>query len=289
MEIKLKNPVMVASGTFGYGKEFGEVTDLESIGAIVTKSISLKKREGNPPPRICETASGMLNTIGLQNDGLDAFIKESLPFLSKINTTIIANIAGETEDEFVELAKELSKHEKISAIELNISCPNVKKGGMLFGCSPVGAEEIIGRVRKATKLPLIAKLSPNVTDIVEIARAAKNAGADAVSLINTVLGLAVDVEKKDFKLSTKTGGLSGPAIKPIALRMVWQVAQKVDIPIIGIGGICSAEDALEFFMVGASYIQIGTGNFIDVNTASQVAKDLQKYDLKEYKNILVKK
>lgn len=285
--IKLNNPVMVASGTFGYGKEYSELIDLNKLGAVITKSVSLNPREGNPPPRICETSSGMLNSIGLQNEGIKKFIEEQLPFLSKYSTPVIVNIAGETEVEFVELAKILSKEPVVKGLELNISCPNVKSGGMQFGCSPTGTEEIVKAVRKATDLPLIVKLTPNVTDIAQIAKSAVNAGADAISLINTLLGMAVDVKAKKFKLATKTGGLSGPAIKPVAVRMVWQVAQAVKVPIIGIGGIMSVEDALEFIMVGASAIQVGTGNFTDAQTALKIIEGLKTYNLKEIKGCLL--
>ncbi|OGC12791.1 dihydroorotate dehydrogenase B catalytic subunit [candidate division WOR-1 bacterium RIFOXYC2_FULL_37_10] len=284
--IKLKNRVMVASGTFGYGEEYSELINLNKLGAIITKSVSLNKRQGNPPPRICETPSGMLNTIGLQNDGLKEFIEKALPFLSKFDTPVIVNIAGENAKEFEELARTLSKENLVKGLEINISCPNVQKGGMQFGCSVLGTEEIVKIVRSSTELPIIVKLSPNVTDITEIALTAEKAGADAVSLINTVMGMAVDVKKKEFGLSTKTGGLSGPAIKPIAVRMVWQVAQVVKIPIIGIGGIMTAEDALEFFMVGASAVQVGTANFVDVNSAINIIQDLEKYDLEKLKGIL---
>lgn len=285
--IKLNNPVMVASGTFGNGKEYSELIDIEKLGAIITKSVSLNPRQGNPPPRICETASGMLNSIGLQNEGLKVFIEEQLPYLSKFKIPIIVNIAGESEQEFVEIAKTLSKEPIVKGLELNISCPNVKKGGMLFGCSPTGTGVIVKAVRKATTLPLIAKLTPNVTDITEIAKSAVSAGVDALSLINTVLGMAVDVKAKRFKLATKTGGLSGPAIKPIAVRMVWQVSQAVKVPIIGIGGIKTVEDALEFIMVGASAVQVGTGNFVDARTAIKIAEGLKSYDLDKMKGCLL--
>lgn len=285
--IKLNNPVMVASGTFGNGKEYSELIDIEKLGAIITKSVSLNPRQGNPPPRICETASGMLNSIGLQNEGLKIFIEEQLPYLSKFKFPVIVNIAGESEQEFVEIAKTLSKEPIVKGLELNISCPNVKKGGMLFGCSPTGTGDIVKAVRKSTTLPLIAKLTPNVTDITEIAKSAVSAGADALSLINTVLGMAVDVKSKKFKLATKTGGLSGPAIKPIAIRMVWQVAQAVKVPIIGIGGIMTVEDALEFIMVGASAVQVGTGNFVDAQTAIKIAEGLKAYDLDKIRGCLL--
>lgn len=275
--IKLKNPVMVASGTFGYGEEYGELIDLNKLGAIITKSISLKPREGNPPPRIVETPSGMLNSIGLQNDGLEAFLKDRLLYLSKFDTPVIANIAGETVQEFVELAKTLSKEPKIKALEINISCPNVAKGGMQFGCSATGTEEVIKAVRKATTLPLIAKLSPNVTDITEIALKAEKAGANALSLINTVLGMAIDIETQKPKLAMKVGGLSGPAIRPIAVRMVWQVAQAVKIPVIGIGGIMTAGDAIEFLLAGASAVQVGTANFVDAQASLKIAEGIASY------------
>lgn len=278
--IKMANPVMAASGTFGYGEEFSNIIDIKELGAIITKSVSLHPKEGNPPPRICETPSGMLNSIGLQNDGIATFLKTHLPFLSKFKVPIIVNIAGETTQEFVEISRTLSKSSHIKGFELNVSCPNVKKGGMQFGRSISGVKEIVKAVRKATELPIIVKLSPNVTNISQIALAAQSCGADAISLINTVLGMAVDVKNRQFKLSTKTGGLSGPAIKPIAVRMVWEVARVVKIPIIGIGGISTTEDALEFFLVGASAIQIGTANFIDVNSALKIIKGLKEYNLK---------
>ena len=275
--IKMKNPVMVASGTFGYGEEYSELIDLNKLGAIVTKSITVKKREGNPPPRIIETPSGMLNSIGLQNDGLKIFLEKHLPFLSKFKTPVIANIAGETAQEFKELATTLSKEKTVKALEINISCPNVQKGGMQFGCDPLSTAEIVKTVRQSTSLPVIVKLTPNVTDIKVIAKAAEKAGADALSLINTVLGMAIDVETCTFKISTKTGGLSGPAIRPIAVRMVWQTAQAVKIPIIGLGGIMTAEDALEFFLAGAKAVQIGTANFVDVEATLKVIEGLRNY------------
>ncbi|MBI5701221.1 dihydroorotate dehydrogenase [Candidatus Saganbacteria bacterium] len=285
--IKLNNPVMVASGTFGNGKEYADLIDIEKLGAIITKSISLNPREGNPPPRICETPSGMLNSIGLQNDGLKVFIDEHLKFLSKYKVPVIVNIAGETDQECVELAKALSKEPTVKGLELNISCPNVKQGGMQFGCSPTGTEEIVKAVRKATDLPLIVKLSPNVTDIVQIAEAAVSAGADALSLINTLLGMAVDVKERKFKIARKVGGLSGPAIRPVAVRMVYQVASAVKVPVIGIGGILTLDDALEFFMVGASAVQVGTGNFVDSKTALNIIEGLKSYDLNDIKGCLL--
>src|SRR3989339_2262865 len=279
--IDFQNPVTLASGTARYGEEITEHCDLNRLGAIIVKGIALKPTPGNPPPRICETPSGMLNAIGLPNDGLKEFIEKQLPFLSKFDTAVIVNIAGENAKEFSELAKTLSKEKKVKGLEVNISCPNVQKGGMQFGCSVLGTQEIIKTVRDSTDLPLIAKLSPNVTDITEIALTAQKAGADAISLINTVMGMAIDIKKKEFKLSTKTGGLSGPAIKPIAVRMVWQVAQAIKIPIIGLGGIMTAEDALEFFMVGAEAVQVGTANFVDANSAIDIINDMEKYDLEK--------
>lgn len=273
--IKLKNPVMVASGTFGYGEEYSELIDLNKLGAIVTKSVTLNPRSGNPPPRICETPAGMLNSIGLQNDGLKIFIEKQLPFLSRFDLPVIVNVAGETIDEYVEVTRTLSKEPKVKGIEFNISCPNVKKGGMTFGIDPKATKELIEEVRAATKLPLIAKLSPNVTDITAIAKAAVSAGADALSLINTVLGMAIDIKTKKPKLATMTGGLSGPAIKPIAIRMVWQVAQVVKVPVIGIGGIMTAEDAYEFLLAGAKAVQIGTANFVDVETPLKIIDGLR--------------
>lgn len=274
--IKMKNPVMAASGTFGYGEEYSELIDLNMLGAIVTKSVTLKPRKGNPPPRICETPAGMLNSIGLQNDGLKIFLEKQLPFLSQFDTPVIVNIAGENIAEYVEIAKALSKEKGISGIELNISCPNVKKGCIAFGIEPKLTKELVKAVRKSTKLPLIVKLSPNVTDITVIARAAVSAGADALSLINTVLGMAIDIKTKKPKLANITGGLSGPAIKPIAIRMVWQVAHAVKVPIIGIGGIMTADDAKEFFLAGAKAVQVGTANFVDVQAAIKIIEGLKQ-------------
>ncbi|MCX5750854.1 MAG: dihydroorotate dehydrogenase [Candidatus Saganbacteria bacterium] len=275
--IKMKNPVMVASGTFGYGKEFEPFLDLNKLGAIITKTITLNPREGNPPPRICETPSGMLNTIGLQNKGVKNFIQEVLPFFAKLNTPLIANIAGETMDEYVEVAKILTREAVVKGLELNISCPNVKKGGVAFGVNPTITEELVKKVRKATHLPLIVKLTPNVTDIVIMAEAAVAGGADAVSLINTILGMAIDINTKKPKLSMTVGGLSGPAIKPVAVRMVWQVAQVVKVPVIGIGGITTWEDAAEFMLAGAKAVQVGTANLINPDSVIQVIEGLENY------------
>lgn len=278
--IEMKNPVMVASGTFGYGEEANKLMDLNKLGAIITKTITLKPRDGNPPPRVVETASGMLNSIGLQNKGIDDFIDDRLPFLAKFDIPVIANIAGESADEYAQLVKRLNNHPQVKGIELNISCPNVKHGGMYFCFDPKLTEEVVKACRKQTKLPLIAKLSPNVTDIALIAKAAENAGADAVSLINTVLGMSIDIEQRTSRLGTMTGGLSGPAIKPIALRMVWQARQAIKIPIIGIGGIMDGNDAIEFFLAGADAIQVGTANFVDTQSCIKIADEINQYLVK---------
>ena len=273
----MKNPVMVASGTFGYGEEASKFVDLDKIGAIVTKTITLKPREGNPPPRIAETPSGMLNSIGLQNKGIDDFIKNRLPFLSKFKTPVIANIAGNSAKDYAELAKMLNKQPAVKGIEINISCPNVSKGGMFFCFDPKATGELVKTVRKETSLPLIVKLSPNVTDIVVIAKQAEAAGADAVSLINTLLGMAIDVDTRKPKIGNITGGLSGPAIRPVAVRMVYQVAQMVKIPVIGIGGIMAGEDAIEFFLAGALAVQVGTANFIDTQAPIRIVEEIKEY------------
>ena len=288
--IKMKNPVMVASGTFGYGEEAANFIDLDKLGAIITKTITLKPREGNPPPRIVETAAGMLNSIGLQNKGVKDFIENRLPFLSRFKTPIIANIAGETTDEYIELVKILNKEPLVKGIELNISCPNVKKGGMQFGVDKDCAAEVVKAVKQTTSLPVIAKLSPNVTDITLIAKAVEAAGADAISLINTLLGMSIDIEKYQSRLGTMTGGLSGPAIKPVAVRMVWQVAQAVNIPIIGIGGIMNGEDAIEFFLAGATAIQVGTANFVDTQAPLRLVEEildyLNRHQIDHYKKLI---
>ncbi|MFH1710095.1 MAG: dihydroorotate dehydrogenase [bacterium] len=275
--IKMKNPVMVASGTFGSGKDYADFMNLGDIGAIIAKSITLKPREGNPPPRICETPSGMLNSIGLQNAGIDSFLKEDLPYLAKFNVPFIINIAGESADEYAQLAKRLNDVPGISGIEVNISCPNVKQGGMQFGIDPKLTAEVIGAVKKATKLPVIAKLSPNVTDIRIIAKAAESAGADAISAINTMLGMAIDINSRRPKLSMAVGGLSGPAIRPIAVRMVCEIYKTVKIPVIGIGGIMNADDAIEFILAGASAVQVGTCNFINPKAAAEIIEGIKKY------------
>jgi dihydroorotate dehydrogenase (NAD+) catalytic subunit len=290
--IKMKNPVMVASGTFGFGEEYSEVMDLTRLGAIVTKTITLKARKGNPPPRICETPSGMLNSIGLQNNGLEALLNDHLPNLEKFKTPIIVNIAGDTPNEFIDIATKLNKMPMVKGIELNISCPNVKEGGMFFGCDPKLTSEVIRKVKRATSVPVIAKLTPNVTDIKEIAKAAENAGADAISLINTLVGMAIDVETMKSKIGAGTGGLSGPAIKPIAVRMVHEVSKVVKIPVIGVGGIMTGEDAIEFFLAGASAVQVGTANFVDMEASIKVIEGIKSYlearNLKSHEDIIGK-
>jgi len=277
-KLKLKNPVMVASGTFGYGQEYEDLLPLNKIGAIVTKSISLEPYEGNRPPRICETTAGMLNSIGLQNEGIDNFISTKLPILRKIPTATVVSIAGRRKEEFKELAKRLDKTD-VDAIEVNISCPNVehKHTKRLFSQDPKATAEIVRAVRRNTKKPIIVKLSPNVTDIVEIAEAAQRAQADALSLINTVIGMRVDIAAKRPYLANVTGGLSGPAIKPIALRMVWEVFNSVKIPIIGMGGIMNKEDAIEFFFCGACAVQVGTATFVNPTAPADIADGLKDY------------
>lgn len=276
-KLKLKNPVMTASGTFGYGEEYADYVDLNKLGAIVVKGLSLKPRVGNPPPRIMETAGGMLNAVGLQNIGVDAFIEEKLPFLRQYDTKVIANIYGETYDEYKKVAQKLSSAKGVHALEVNISCPNVQKGGLSFGADPKTAAAVTRKVKDATNLPVIVKLTPNVTDITTIAAAVEKAGADALSLINTISGMSVDIFTRRPRLKNITGGLSGPAIKPVALRMVWQVLQKVSIPVIGIGGIMNAEDALEFLILGAKAVQIGTANFINPQATMDVLTGIDRY------------
>lgn len=273
----LKNPVMTASGTFGNGVEFDDFIDVNRLGGILLKGTTLKLREGNNYPRMAETASGMLNAVGLQNKGVDYFCKQIYPAVSKYNTNVIINVNGSTIEEYVELAERINELEKISAIELNISCPNVKEGGMAFGTSCPMAEAVTREVRKVYHKTMIVKLSPNVTRIDEIARAVEANGADSVSLVNTFLGMAINAETRRPVLSTITGGLSGPAIKPIALRMVWQVAQAVQVPVIGMGGIMNTADAIEFFLAGATAIQIGTANFIDPQITMKVIDGINDY------------
>jgi len=278
--IKLKNPVMTASGTFGYGEEFSPFIDLDKLGAMVLKGITLKLKMGNPPPRIIETPSGMLNSIGLQNVGVEMLIKEKLPYLKKFNTPVIINISGDTIEEYLELARrlgEVSEEMGIAGLEVNISCPNVKKGGMVWGTDAKATYRIISNIRKATSLPLIVKLTPNVTDIKTIAQAAEEAGADALSLINTLVGMAVDIDSRKPKLANVSGGLSGPAVKPVALWLVWQVFQTVNIPVIGIGGIIKVEDALEFIITGARAIEIGTANFVNPRVTIEIIEGIEKY------------
>ncbi|PIV39689.1 MAG: dihydroorotate dehydrogenase [Candidatus Omnitrophica bacterium CG02_land_8_20_14_3_00__42_8] len=280
-KIKLKNPVMAASGTFGYAKEFEELVHLGEIGAIITKTITLNPRQGNFMPRICETSAGMLNAIGLQNEGIDDFIKEKMPYLSKIGSPIIVSMSGNNIDEFFILARRLDKVKNISGIELNISCPNIKSKG-LVAQDAKETYEVVKAVRKVTNKTIITKLSPNVTDIVEIAESAESAGSDAVSLVNTFLGMAIDIDTRKSKLSNITGGLSGPCIKPIAVRMVYEVSKNINIPVIGIGGIMNSDDAIEFMLAGAAAIQVGTANFIEPGICGKIVKGIEAY-LKKHK------
>lgn len=275
--LHLKNPIMTASGTFGYGKEFEEIIDLNLLGAIIVKGLSLNPSAGNKPPRIVETACGMLNAIGLENIGIEAFIRDKLPFLKDLSTPVVANIYGKTVDEYVALAARIDGVDDISGIEVNISCPNVKAGGVAFGVDPQSAYQVIHAVRKSTQKPLIVKLSPNVSDIGAIAQSVEEGGADALSLINTITGMAIDINTRKPKLANITGGLSGPAIKPIALRMVWQTVNAVKIPVIGIGGIVSATDALEFFIAGAVAVQIGTANFMNPSATIEIIEGITHY------------
>ncbi|MCX7992815.1 MAG: dihydroorotate dehydrogenase [Fimbriimonadales bacterium] len=277
-ELQLRNPVMVAAGTFGYGLEYQDIVDLSRLGAIVTKSLTLAPRMGNTPPRVAETPAGMLNAIGLQNDGVDAFILETLPRLCEYGTPIIVSVAGETVGEYAQVAERLSRVDGVAALELNLSCPNQARGGMEFGVSPELTAQAVAAVRTATDLPLIAKLSPNVGDIVPIAQGAVQAGATAVSLINTVLGVAVDPKTRQFRLASKCGGLSGPAVKPIAQYHLWRVRQALpETPLIGVGGISSAEDAIEFILLGAHAVQIGTANYVQPTLALEVVEGIAQY------------
>ena len=275
--LKLKNPVMPASGTFGYGEEYAPYLDLNQLGAVVTKGMSLSPKAGNATPRICETVSGMLNAIGLQNVGVAAFIAKKLPFLQQFDTPVIVNFFGNTREEYGEVAARLNDVPGVAALEMNISCPNVKHGGIIFGTDPEAAADVISLVRKRTTKPLIVKLTPNVTDIQVTARAAEEAGADALSLINTLTGMAVDVKTRKPRLANTIGGLSGPAIRPIAVRMVHQVVQAVQIPVIGIGGITTASDALEFLIVGAKAVQVGTANFVDPRVMATIIADMETF------------
>ena len=278
--LSLQNPVMTASGTFGYGEEFADYVNLHRLGAVVVKGISMQPRAGNPPPRIVETACGMLNAIGLENVGAEKFLAEKLPYLLKANATVVVNVLGDSIDAYQALAERLHGIDGISALEINISCPNVRKGGVAFGTDPEMAQRVTEAVRKVTDLPLIVKLSPNVTDITAIAKAVEAGGADAVSLINTLLGLAINSKTRRPVLANIVGGLSGPAVKPVALRMVWQVAQAVQIPVVGIGGICTAEDAIEFLIAGATAVEIGTANFINPRATEDLLIGIGDY-LKE--------
>lgn len=275
--LSLKNPVLTASGTFGYGEEFSDFIDLSRIGGFITKGTTLNPREGNDYPRMAETASGMLNCVGLQNKGVDHFIEHIYPRIKAFNTNIIVNVSGSSPEDYAQCANKLAALEHVPAIELNISCPNVKDGGMAFGVTCEGASSVVRAVRQAYPKTIIVKLSPNVTDIAAIARAVENEGADAVSLINTLMGMAIDVERRCSKLSIGTGGLSGPAIKPVALRMVWQVAKAVKIPVIGMGGIMNAIDAIEFFMAGATAVEIGVANFIDPAISVKIAEGIEEW------------
>lgn len=275
--IKMRNPVMTASGTFGYGEEFSGYMDLESIGAMITKGLSLKPKAGNNTPRIVETPGGMLNAIGLQNVGIDAFISKKMPFLRGVNTPVIVNLYGNSLEEYGELASRIEDIDGVAGVEVNISCPNVKQGGIVFGTDPAAASQVVELVRRSTSKPLIVKLSPNVTDIVSMAKACVDAGAEALSLINTLTGMAIDLQSRRPVLANITGGLSGPAIKPVALRMVWQVAKAVKVPIIGIGGIMNATDALEFILAGATAIQIGTANFLSPAASQEIARGMEAW------------
>ncbi len=273
--IKLKNPILTASGTFGYGEEYAEFVDLNKLGGVIVKGISINPIKGNPPPRIWETPSGMLNAIGLENPGVDVFLNEKLPYLRQFDTAVIVNIFGYSCEEYVQVAEKLDGVPGVAGLEVNISCPNVKAGGIVFGTNQKAAFELLAAVRKATKLPIIAKLSPNVTDITEFARTARDAGCDGLSLINTLIGMAIDVRCMRPRLANCTGGLSGPAIKPVAVRMVWQVAKSVHLPILGMGGIATGEDALEFILAGASAVAVGTANFVNPRATLDVLSGME--------------
>ena len=275
--LTIKNPVMTASGTFGYGLEYGDFIDLNRLGGVLVKGTTLHPRQGNPYPRMAETPSGMLNAVGLQNKGVDYFCKHIYPTISGYDTAMIVNVSGSQVEDYIETAEKINALERIPAIELNISCPNVKEGGMAFGVTCAGAASVVRAVRAVYDKTLIVKLSPNVTDITEIARAVEAEGADSISMINTLLGMAIDAEKRCPVLSTITGGLSGPAVKPIALRMVWQTAQAVKVPIIGMGGIASATDAIEFLLAGASAVEVGTYNFVDPSVTTQIVDGIEDY------------
>jgi len=275
--LELDNPVLVASGTFGFGEEYRELTDLSQLGAICTKAVTVRPRAGNPPPRICETPAGMLNAIGLQNPGIEMFLREKLPAMREYGVPIVVNIAGETVGDYEELAAHLEYAEGVSALELDISCPNVQQREMQFALYPELTREVVAAVRAATRLPIITKLSPNVTDITQIAQAAQAGGSDALSLINTLVGMSIDIQQRRPVLANVTGGLSGPAIRPVAVHMVWEVAQAVDLPIIGMGGITSAADALQFIMAGATAIAVGTANFVEPDVTGRIINDLEAF------------
>ncbi|OQY08028.1 MAG: dihydroorotate dehydrogenase B catalytic subunit [Desulfobacteraceae bacterium 4572_123] len=275
--IKIKNPVMTASGTFGYAREFENLVDLDRLGAVIVKGLSLEPSKGNPPPRIVETRCGMLNAIGLENVGIDAFVNDKLPFLEKLSAPTLVNIYGTSIDQYAQLAARMENIPGIAGMEVNISCPNVKAGGVAFGVDPVAAHAVVKAVREQTTKPVMVKLTPNVTDITEIARSVEAAGADSVSLINTITGMAVDIESRRPRLANVTGGLSGPAIKPVALRMVWQVARTVKIPVIGVGGIMSATDALEFLIAGATAVQVGTANFVNPKATMDILDGIESF------------
>ena len=275
--VELKNPVMVASGTFGSGAEYSEFVDLNRLGAVVTKGVASVPWPGNPAPRIAETASGMLNAIGLQNPGIDLFSKRDLPFLEKFNTKVIVNVCGHSTEEYLDVVERLADEPRVDMLEINISCPNVKEGGIAFGQDPKAVEAITKAVKAKAKQPIIMKLSPNVTDITVMAKAAEAGGADCLSLINTLTGMKIDIERQTFAIANKTGGLSGPAVKPVAVRMVYQVANAVKIPIIGMGGICTAEDAMEFILAGATAVSIGTANFANPYTTVEVIDGIEAY------------
>ena len=275
--VELKNPVMVASGTFGSGAEYSEFVDLNRLGAVVTKGVASVPWPGNPAPRIAETASGMLNAIGLQNPGIDLFSKRDLPFLEKFDTKAIVNVCGHSTEEYLDVVERLADEPRVDMLEINISCPNVKEGGIAFGQDPKAVEAITKAVKAKAKQPIIMKLSPNVTDITVMAKAAEAGGADCLSLINTLTGMKIDIERQTFAIANKTGGLSGPAVKPVAVRMVYQVANAVKIPIIGMGGICTAEDAMEFILAGATAVSIGTANFANPYTTVEVIDGIEAY------------
>lgn len=278
--VELKNPVMTASGTFGSGAEYSEFFDLSALGAVVTKGVAKEPWPGNPAPRIAETRGGMLNAIGLQNPGIDVFIKRDIPFLKQFDTKVIVNVCGKTVEDYCEVTERLSE-EPVDLLEINVSCPNVKEGGIAFGQNPKALEAITREVKKYARQPVIMKLSPNVTDIAEMARAAEAGGADVLSLINTLTGMKIDIHRRTFAIANKTGGLSGPAVKPVAVRMVYQAAQAVGLPIIGMGGICNGEDAMEFILAGAWAVSVGTANFRNPCAAQETAQGIEAY-MKKY-------